>query len=469
MAPRFLLNRLLCPSPLMFWSYTLPFIYWAYLILTSSPIIAFDSVGYINLAHILYNPFEWDQYFRSGPTREPLYSLVISLSMHIGTWLSISYIYILKTLSLLLLALTMYLIHQLLKRINAAPWVQAGAVLYTGFSPVLINSALCVYSEIVTFPLITAAVYFGWKFMDSLSEGPSGSSQPAWGLGLSLLGFTMTKGLGELLFPLFLCCLIIYGWQNVTGSFLSFIKRSRRKILIVLLIFYIPLLGFKSMNYLMNHHFTLTNRANINVYGNLVHRSQVPLNLTAVTSNLLTVPISYDLCSKFYPDPVCYQWSMRASDQTFFDREAQLNKLHLSEAEKNKILFRELLQALTTKPLEQTLYFLQEGLKTFFWETSQGPFVVYPYWLERLFNNPWIVMLMSLGIGLLCFLAFLISFTLLKNRLVLITLTLLVLLIILLSFVHILNRYAAVVAPLEILLMFTCCDSLIRSIRKPRV
>ena len=118
--PIFFLS-VLTPAPLLFWAYVLPFVYWCYLILTTNFVVVFDSEGYINLANMFYHTSQWAQYFRTGPNREPLYPLLIALSMHIGDWLNISYAYILKILSFLCLATTMFFIQRSLKKDQCRP------------------------------------------------------------------------------------------------------------------------------------------------------------------------------------------------------------------------------------------------------------------------------------------------------------------------------------------------------------
>ena len=466
MAPHILLKRLLTPSPIIFWAYVLPFLYWSYLVLTTNFVVVFDSESYCDLANILYSPSHWTEYFQNGPNREPLYPLIIALSMHLGSCLNVSYEYILRTVSFLFLAATMFFIHQSLKKMNVNRWLQAAAILYTGFSPVLINSALCVFSEIASFPFLVAAVYFGLRFMDSLGEKNPAHLYSSWGLALSLLGFTLVKGMGEVLFPLFVLCLIGFAWDVSAEKLPLFLRRSKIKILIVFLIFYTPLLGFKSINYFQNGHFALTSRADVNIYGNLLRRSHVPLNTTNFLSHLLTIPVSYDLCGTFYPDSVCSQWSMTTSDETFNTRRNQLNEQHLNDAQKNKIYAHEILNALLTTAPAQAVYFVQESLKMFYWETSQGPFVIYPEWLKHVFSTHWLVLFMAFGIGSICLITFLISFTMLKNKLILVTISILSLLIFLFSFVHIIQRYATIAAPLMILLAFACCDGIIKSRKK---
>ena len=103
-----LIIRLLCPQPVFFWAYLLPVLYWIYLTLTTNFILVFDSEDYFNLAHYLYDPGLWTKYYITGPNREPLYPLVIAISMHVGHWLGISYTYPLKILSFGFLAATSF-------------------------------------------------------------------------------------------------------------------------------------------------------------------------------------------------------------------------------------------------------------------------------------------------------------------------------------------------------------------------
>jgi len=456
---------LLSPDPVLFWAYVLPFLYWAYLILTTNFVMVFDSDGYYYLGHLFYDG-QWRQYFQNGPSREPLYPLMIAASMCIGKWAGISYTYPLKIFSFGFLAAAMILIQQALKILKANRWVQAAGILYTGFSPILINSALCMYSEIATFPWLIAVAILSTHFLDSLKPAQFRNLFPAIGLGLCLLGFTFDKGMGEILTPLFLSWLFFYGWRHSDLKIFPFLRQSKSKIFLVLFVFYMPLFFFKSLNYAFNGHFVLTNRAEMTLYGPLTQRAQRPLTTDNLLTHLLTVPISYPLCSSFFPDEKCSPW-YASPDETFANLNSQLDAQKLSLTQRKIFIDQSILHALFSHPVRQLVYLLEEGLKMFFWETSQGSFVAYPSWLENLFNIPVIVILMSLGAGCFCICGFLTACALLKNRLILITVVLTSLLIILFGFINIISRYAIIAGPLMVLLNTSCLSVLTNKLFGP--
>jgi len=453
------LLRLLNPDPILFWAYLLPALYWIYLTLTTNFVLAFDSEGYYTLARLFYDG-HWSEYFRAGPTREPLYPLVIATSMFAGKWLGISYAYPLKIFSFGFLAATMFLIQQVLKILNTNRWIQATTILYTGFSPILINSALCLYSEIVTLPWLVGVVLMSIYFVRSLRPSQAPHFSASIGLGLCFLGFTFVKGVGEIITPLFLCWLFFYGWRQSGLKIFPFLRQAKIKILLVLFVFYPPLLLYKSLNYAFNDHFVLTNRMDLSLYGSLNLRAQSPLTMDNFLNHLSTVPVSYDLCPHFFHEK-CSHWTEPSSAEIYLSREDQLSKQNLTSAQKERIIHHEILRAFFSHLIAQCLFLPQEGMKMFFWETSRGSFVSYPPWLENLFYTPWIVILTTLGAGFCCLGGFLIACALLKNELILITFVLTSSLIFSFSFVHIFHRLTILAAPLMILLNASCLSVLV--------
>ena len=463
MASRILLIKnflvgILTPPPIIFWAYALPFTYWAYLILVTNPVVVFDSIGFMELGHLLSQPSGWLTYFKGGPEREILYPLMISLSLCLEQWLHVAHLDIIKILSFISLAITMSLIHLLLKRMNARPVIQAMAILYTGFSPVMINYSLCLYSENACWPWLMAIVYWGSAYVNSLKTPWQKNLRPAVFLGMALLGFTLVKGVGEAVFPLFMTCLILTTWKHSNDHIIPFLIRSRMKILFTILIFFIPITLIKTLNYTYNGQFTYTNRVNVNLYGQIINRSRIPLNKDNVLSHFLTVPVSYERCIRFFPSGTCEQWSMSHSDAIFFDRYNELMAQGLTGITSNKIIRDEMLSGVVQNPLAQVIYWAQEILKMFFWETTQGPFVAYPPWLEKLFNQGWLIIIMSLGTGITCFGAFILAFRHTQEKIILVTLILTSLLMLLFGFVHILHRYTIIIAPLMILLIFALLE-----------
>jgi len=443
-------NRLASPDPLLFWAYGLPLLYWTYLTLTTNFILVFDSEDFFHLGQLFYSG-RWTEFFLTGPHREPLYPLLIAGAMWAGQWLGISYTYFLKIFSFGFLLIAMICIQRVLGILKVNRWIQAATVLYTGFSPILINSALCMYSEIAAFPWLVAAVLWSIRYLEVL-RGSERRLAPAFGLSLSLLAFTMVKGAGMVLTPLFFGWLLIEAWRQSNLKVTDFLRRHKIPILSLLLVFYLPLGAYQSLNYFFNKHFALTNRSTMALYGNLNLRADNGLSLKHVLSHLATVPVSYDLCGRLFATEECNRWSMSASDETYLKRQDALAQQNLSAAQKEKIFNQGIAHALFGHPLIQAVYLTQEGLKMFFWETSQGAFVVYPAWLEQLFNLPAVVLTMSLGIGVLGLVGYVAAALKLNNKTVRIIFVLTSLLLVTFSFVNILQRYAIMAGPLIILL-----------------
>jgi len=455
-----LIIRLLCPDPVLFWAYMLPVLYWIYLTLTTNFVLVFDSEGYYGLAHLFYNG-HWVEYFRTGPNREPLYPLIVAASMVTGKWLGISYTYTLKIFSFGFLIATMMVVQQALKMIKTSRWIVAATILYIGFSPILVNSALCLYSEIATFPWLVAAVLFSIYYLRFLVDAGSKDFIPAIGLSLCLLGFTFVKGIGEGLGPLFLIWLFWHAWRRCGLKLLPFLRQSKFKILLPLLIFYAPLLSFKSLNYAFNGHFNLTNRGDIALGGTLIQRTQSPLTMENFLTHLSTVTVSYGSpCTHFFSVEKCYYWS-KSPDDYFREFKQQFDQQNISlPPSKRMTISNSMVGLLMSHPFRQIFYTLSEGLKMFFWQTSQGAFVVYPVWLEKIFNTPNVVVFMSLVTGGFCVLGFLTALALLRNELILVTVVLTGLLILLYSLDNIIHRYAIGAAPLIVLLNASCLSVL---------
>lgn len=151
----------------LFWPFAISFIYWTYLFLTARMIIDCDAIGFESMGKILAEK-GWAQYFSSGPNREPLYPLLISFSMNIGKLFSVSYQAIQTLLQFLILFITQLITLRILRLLNIDNRINALTILYLGISPALVNSALSLYSEIATYPLILAAILVmreSWAFI----------------------------------------------------------------------------------------------------------------------------------------------------------------------------------------------------------------------------------------------------------------------------------------------------------------
>jgi len=78
-------------SPSIAGVFLLSLVYWLYLSVTVHMAIVFDSINYVALGKMLY-AHGWIDYFKTGPNREPLYPLLIALSMHIEHFTGLAYV-----------------------------------------------------------------------------------------------------------------------------------------------------------------------------------------------------------------------------------------------------------------------------------------------------------------------------------------------------------------------------------------
>ena len=133
--------------PFVPFAFILSGLYWIYLALTSQMLILYDAFGYEQLGTIIYQQ-GWGEFFRAGPSREPFYPFLISVSMHIADACSVSYHSIQKIIQILFLLTSQFLVLKILKNLRVQPLLCALTILYLGFSPALVNAAFSLFSEI---------------------------------------------------------------------------------------------------------------------------------------------------------------------------------------------------------------------------------------------------------------------------------------------------------------------------------
>ncbi len=436
-----LLNR----HPAIFLTYCLAICWWGYLSLTSSHFIIFDSEDFMRIAQFFTHGGTVSDYFSTGPNREPLYPLFIALSLNLSSWCHVPFELMYNILSfgiLFMIVLTIHRSCEMLKFCFPITWI---IVTYTCFSPILINSTLAIYSELLAalFLLLTA-VNFSLLITAAINKHPI--KLHALYLSLSLLGLTLVKGIGE--------ALSIF----IFASLFFIIRRYhiRPAILIMaLIIFYAPLTLFKATNYIYNKHFALTNRASDSLYGNITRRSKIPLTATNVLSQAATVPVSNDICGSLFTYDQCYQWSMSVGDDTAIHFRQKLAAQQLPDRQQQSLMRQETIHHYVNTLPSQLIYQLIESTKFFFTEMSQGAFVAYAAWIEKIHNHPLVINFFSFVVGGLLFLSFIINIIEAcrrKDAAVLALLGVFVLVAFLFSFVHVLHRYTIPTLPLLILL-----------------
>ncbi|OGX37797.1 MAG: hypothetical protein A3C36_03505 [Omnitrophica WOR_2 bacterium RIFCSPHIGHO2_02_FULL_52_10] len=368
----------------VFWAFALSMIYWAYLFFTAVPSIVHDAIGYEDLGRVLSRE-GWLKYFQTGPNREPLYPLLISISMSIADIFSISYIPIQKLLQICLLFGTQILSLGLLKKLGIKDALAAWVVLYIGLSPAMVNSALSLFSEITAYPLILGIMYALVKAWRSILRADSALKMALLALGTGLLFMLIisVKAIFEYLFLIILLpflMLIFYSFRQKNRQLaMSAITYTVITFCSVALFLH----AFKAMNQKHNGIYAFTNRGAWMLYGT-VERRLVQMTPRKIFAALAMVP-GDGVCNALFGKEECYHWTFDQTMNLGVEKLGELDALgvppgridaKLIELSKNRIL---------DNPLQYGFLHLVEGGRMFFWESTQVGFVTYPAWLSQLF------------------------------------------------------------------------------------
>ncbi len=402
-------------SPIL-WAFLLSIVYWIYLFFTTQMEIKFDSIGYMALGKVLSGG-NWVEFFRAGPTREPVYLLIVAASIKLAELTSFAQPMILKVLQLFILFLTQVLSFRILKSLNIHRNIAACAILYIGFSPALVNSALSIYSEIATYPVVLGIIFFlGLSWRNIQKESPVDILSPSLGLGILCVVITLTKGIFEVIVPALLIPFFVrgvVGWikGNKKAVFHTFLSLS-----VVLFIFYSAIYGYKSLNQKYNGNFTLTDRGSWALYGNTARRVE-PLTGKRFLSALAYIP-GAGVCRKIFAKSECDFWSANESDTIALTKWQELQNQGLSNKTKDQTFLKLTKKEFLKNPPQYALFFTFEGIKMLFWESTKIDSVIYPPFISGLFDWE----LFKNGLRLLMFamtsvaLAYLLRFILMNRK-----------------------------------------------------
>ena len=463
-------------------AFTASILYWAYLFFISQMIIVQDALRYQELGELILNK-GWVGYISAGPSREPFYPFLISISMRIAKATSFSFVTIQKFIQIIFLFSTQLLTYRVLKKLKIAPLIIFISILYIGFSPALINTVFCLFSEIAILPFIIATVLQNskvWKILLSTSSGGT-NNKNNFGrlifqsiiLGTLFLFLTFTKGIFEIIIPFFFILFFIIslkaGIQKQRITFLS----ALTIILCLSATYLLPVSLYKYANKKLNGTFALTNRASAALYGNIRRRNE-KITTKSLLSALAFIP-GEAFCMKTTNLKFCKFWSYHASDNYAVDKKFEFCNLTVSQ--KNKSFTRLAVKELLKNPLKQIFFAGLESIKMFFWETPNNiGFVVYPRWIDKIYHFPWLLHCLNFPIAFISLFSFFFSikyfwikkgdfFNNKNNETILILFSCLILLIPFIglhSLFFVLPRYANPIAPLLITLVAFFINSLFR-------
>ena len=359
--------------------------YWVYLGLNTRMVISCDALGYEDFGKLIQQHGFIPAYFEHGPNREPIYPLLVASSMYFAQISGIAYTKIMAAYGVFILILTQILTHTIQRLLNIRAGICALALAYMAISPALNNSAFSLYSEIAAAPFIPGIVLVSHQLWQAIAKN-NAKAATGWGgfLGVLLAGAALIKAVFELISPAYL--LIFIGSACYADR-----KRPIRTqacvagLLAALALFYIPITGYKYLNQKYNDHFVITDRGPWALYGNTTRR-QEPLTLKRFLAGL-AYAAGEGLCAEIFTAQECDFWSFRKSDDLGYTKISQLRNQYSTDKEVTRQLIRLSTEQALKNPTQYALLTGTEGLKMFFWESTQIGFVSYPVWLEQIYKN----------------------------------------------------------------------------------
>ncbi len=379
------ISSYLSKLPWISFAFILTGLYWAYLFCTTQMIIAADSIGYEELGQLLQKGNFLD-YFKTGPNREPLYPLIISLSMSLGDLFSVPYQTIQKFIQLLALFSSQWLLFILLTHLRIHRYIIAGIILYFGFSPVIVNSAFSLYSENITFPILLALILLSAKTFEGLKS--NSSSKTFLYAILTSLGYLLiifTKGVYEIIFYLYLIPFI----SLLIFSFLKKNKCATRNTIITLLTLIVCVQGvvvsYKLMNKKYSQVYSLTDRGPWALYASCARRA-LPLSTNKF---LALVALNFNgphFCFDHFGEETCSFWGHSHLDELGSQKRIEISR-NFPKDQVDKELIAQAKKKVLAHPFQFSLLMLVDSMNMFTWEPIRIGFAVYPDWLENILDN----------------------------------------------------------------------------------
>lgn len=365
-------------------AFALSFIYWGYLLLTSKMVIVFDAMIFEHLGTLIYHS-GWIEFFKTGPHNEPLFPLLISFSMRVADFFSVPYQIVQAGIHILILFSTQLLTLFILSQINISKSIKALVVLYMGISPILVNAAFSLWSEIAALPFVPGIILVGVQSWGAIL-GHKHKKTILWGLCFAFIFIVMVsvKALFEYIFVAFMAPYLVL-------LFRSFIKKER-KVFISALLFLVATLSvfnsylffYKSLNQKYNGHFMLADRGPWIFYGNAMRRAE-PLTFKRFAAYLAFVA-GDNVCYNLFDKSDCDFWSFYTINNIGLPKLKELESGGVPGGEIDSVMLALAKEKILENPLQQTLLVFIEGFKMLFWESTRIGYVSYPPWLQKVFE-----------------------------------------------------------------------------------
>jgi len=370
-------------DPLVF-AFVLPLIYWIYLLFSSSMEIKFDAAGYERLASVIYKQ-GWIEFFKIEPEKGFLYPFLISLSMRIADFFLVSYQSIQAFFQILLLLTTQFFILKILKRLNLNKILIALIILYFGISPAMVNSTFSLYCEVLTYPFILGIIFISIQSWKSIQERRYFNIFLT-GLSFAVVFFCLTsiRAIFGYIGFIFLC--------SYVGLALGFLIRKQKRyfVHIMLLVvvsfssFSLLVTFYKFMNFKYNGYKVLVVSGASALYANAAGRTR-DLTTDNFLSALAQVP-GEGICLELLGTKHCSFWWDENEHILGINKFNELKAQGVPNDQIESTLILLSVERIFQKPFQYTLLTTMEGVKMLFWESTKIGYVIYPPWLQRLFD-----------------------------------------------------------------------------------
>ena len=416
-------------------TFILCFTYWTYLFINTQPSIVFDAEGYSTEGHYIAE-HGFRSYLSQSLQREPLYPLTIAASVKIGSLLNTNYINVLKVIQILCLFITILVIYYLMVVCGVNDSVKALAVFYLGFSPSLVNATFSMYSEIIAFPFVPLIILVAERSLYAIyDEYGRKVTQNALLIAFVFLLASFSKSVFIVMFPLFLLSFLFVGRDKL--------RKSVKFIIIAFLTFSVVIVGYMSLNKSLNGNFKFTTRFDDALFGVTYKRSE-KINSRIFLAHVATIP-GTGICRRYFTKEEC-DYCQHYS--TTYHSSITLPKLREKTGDSILMLT---VKTWLSNPKQQTMYYLMETPKLFFWESTRIGYVQYPKWLASLYEWTPFRMGIRLFLSILTIWAFFTIRT--HNPVGFYTFILICTSLFAYSFYYILTRYALPMASLYVFLI----------------
>ncbi len=375
-------------------------LWWLYLVANSQMILQWDAGEYNALGEMLARQ-GWRTFLTTGPHREPVYPLLVAVAIRVGEIVGASHHKVLAALQCALLLTSQLLLLRLAARLRVRPWLALAAAGYFGVSPAIVNSGCSMFSEVLSYPFVLAAVLVTAKTWEPAARGNARKAL-LLGLaaGLAFTGGALTKGVlahVSLLVAMFFIGRGIAAWRRRQGAAaVAALAFAAGAVAVSGSVTY----SYMALNRRFNGNFEFTTRYLGLLYGNAAKRA-LPLTARQYLAHAAAIP-GDGVCRLLFTEEECAFCEFGAADELWLT-ELPRRLAHVPAGEQRAATLRLVAEKVLQAPAAYVFVGVTQVLRMPFWESTQLSYVTYPDWLARLYAARPVRYGVRLALGLLTF------------------------------------------------------------------